>query len=112
MHQLQTANIRSFRALGNSNPEITVTVVNELTTEEKNQLIADLLALEDASFVSSYEQDKIGFKSSHPFFDLSPAQAETWIDANVSGADASIVSALKEMAKAIVLLIRRTDLNK
>lgn len=112
MHLLQDENIRSFRAEGDVNPEITVTVVEELTQEEKDQLTLELLTLEDTPFVNPHEQDKIDFKLSHPFFNLSPLQAADWIEANVAGIDLSAKSALKEMAKAIATLIRGTDINQ
>ena len=110
MHLLQTENVRSFCAIGGSNPEVIVTVINDLTAEEKDQLILDLVTLDDAPFVSAYEQDKVDFKQSSPFFNQGPSQASDWIEATVTDLDSAKL-ALKKMAEIIAVLVRRSDLN-
>lgn len=80
-----------------------------LDQNQLNAILAQVQALPDTP--TAQDQDKIDFKASHPFFNLSPSEAENWIDNNVTGIDPTAKSALKELANAIATLIRRTDLN-
>jgi len=111
MHLLQTENICSFRAEGGSNPEVTVTVVEDLSQDEKDQLILEFLTLDDAPFVNQHEQDKIDFKSSNPFSLKNLEEAGNWIETNVTDFDSAKL-ALKKIAEALAALIRRSDLNQ
>jgi len=53
--------------------------------------------------------DKADFKTS-PFSNVTPAQAETWIENNVSDL-ASAKTALKKIAKVVIYLVNQAKLN-
>jgi hypothetical protein len=77
-----------------------------LTPTEVFDLQTALLAFPDEKWMDA---DKTDYQSS-PFKGLTPTQAEAWIDANVTDL-ASAKVALKKVARAILYLVRRSDLN-
>jgi len=96
--------IIKFHSVGD---KLYVYTKSQITEQQKLGIISDLKSLSDGPMGRA--QDKIDF-SSHPLSKISPAQAESWVDSNVTDL-ASAKVALKNLAKAVVYLIRRGDLN-
>lgn len=79
---------------------------SDLSENEKADLVQSVGALSKSDFPT--DADKKDFES-HPLKDLTPSEAEAWIDANVTDM-ASAKLAMKQMIKMLVYLARRSDL--
>jgi len=98
------------------------TALNAVTQQHKVWVIVnrDLTSNEQAAMVSSInnidngpletEQEKINY-TNNPLSQLTPDQAGQWVDDNVTDMESAKI-AIKQMAKALVTLVRVSDLER
>lgn len=90
-----------------SEGNIKAVVTRNLNSSERTNLLADLGALSNAPLDD--ESDRSDFATS-PFKGVTPDDADTWIQNNVTDL-ASAKVALRKMARVLIYLLRRSDLE-
>lgn len=97
----------TVKGISYTDGEVRAVVTRLLNSGERANLLTDLAALSNDPLDN--EADKIDFATS-PFKNLTPEQADTWIQNNVTDL-ASAKVALRRMARVLIYLLRRSDLR-
>ena len=103
--ELNSSVINGFHKKGTS---VFVNTSRPIAESERLQIILDVQALSDAPL--PHEQDKIDY-ASNIFFQMTPAEAATWVDTNVQTMP-DVRTALKDLIKIVIYMKSQTDLDQ